>query len=244
MKRSFLNKAKGYIGILLILLSLGLLVYWELYGREIILYTDIVVLNQDVLPNTVITKDMLSIVKEDESSLIDKVILAPDTIIGLETKHFIPKNTQLHPEYFDLPKLVLDENEYIFSIPKDWIIAFPGSLRRKDVIYFYEIKNYELNNLTSNTLSSNIDMEEIETLETFDNEKITIGKVSPEKYLISSVVAYVKDSANREVVTVGDNDRYDASSNIDRIEIVATVDMINKLESSYEQGNKFIILYR
>ncbi len=42
------NIIKGIMGLLLIVISVGLIFYWEVYGRESILYDDVVVLTQEV----------------------------------------------------------------------------------------------------------------------------------------------------------------------------------------------------
>lgn len=240
---NFFNKIKGYIGIFLILTAIGIIFYWESYGREKLLYKDIVVFKDYVLPKTIITEDMITFVKREENTLIKNVITNPKDVIGLESKQFIPRYSQLHPKFFDVPELVLDDDEFIFSIPKDWILAFPSTLRRKDTIYFYEITNNSFVNDLYIKSKKNISSEN-NYMQNFENDKVDISNIETTKdALIKTTVAYVKDNVNREVVSI-DDERLNASSNISDIEIIITIDMLNKLKNSVAKGNKFIILYQ
>lgn len=220
MKRGYFNKLKGLLGIILLAVIGCGIFYWETYGREALIYKDVIVLRDDVNMNVEINKDMLVSVKRDQKSLIDGAITDVYDIIGMESKHFIPKNAQLIKSYFDAPELVLNKDEFIFSIPNDWIKSYPSSLRRKDVVYLYPI---------------DVRKQSIEDFNFDRNLNEAICKV---------VVAYVKDSANREVQTVGEDNRFDGSSNISSIEIIITMQQMNLLKECRSKGYEFIILYK
>jgi len=243
MNKSIINKIKGVVGIILILASIGVIYYWENFGREQFLYKDVIVFNRSIDSNTQITSDMLTTIKIEESKIVEEAIIEPEAIIGLESKHFIPKNAQLTKKYFDMPELVLDKNQFIFSIPKDWVKAFPSSLRRKDIAFFYEIKANDNPNMNYSQIvaSYNNDNE----LQDFNNETVEIKKdVLSRKPIIRVVVAYVKDSANREVINVSGTERLDGTSKIDEIEIVITPEELELMKKSISNGNQFIIVYQ
>lgn len=234
MNKSFFTKFKGYIGLFLIVIAIAFIFYWESFGRETLLYKEIVVLNKDVEPNTLITEDLLITVRREENTLISNVITSPQTIIGLESKHYIPKNTQLDKRYFDEPEMVLNEGEFIFKLPREWIKAFPSSLRRKDKAYFFAID--------SNRYIGSIEGKDVVTYQELSEEIKEILK--SDKPLIETRIAYVKDNANREVITVGKEERLNGSSQISDIEIIANLEQIKILEKAYNEGYEFIILYR
>ena len=71
-----------------------------------------------------------------------------------------------------------------------------------------------------------------------------ISKEAVEDYILESVVAYLKDSGNREVVTVSEEERYDGSSKIASLEIIAELEDISYLQNLAENNYKFIILYK
>lgn len=71
-----------------------------------------------------------------------------------------------------------------------------------------------------------------------------ISKEAVEDYILESVVAYLKDSGNREVVTVSEEERYDGSSKIASLEIIAELEDISYLQDLAVNNYKFIILYK
>lgn len=221
------NLLKGFLGIILIVCAIGTIFYWEMYGRESLLYENIVVLTKDVKKNEVITNKIVTYEKREGSNLIQGVIIDENKIIGKAAKGYIPKGVQLVEEYFEDHNLVLDNNEYIFQIPKEWIRAFPSSLRRGDTIYFYEVgQGIENYNATEGEIIIN-------NKQALEEEPIT-----------SAIVAYVKDSANREVITLSEKERYDGSSKINEIEIITNIEVVNLLRKSVDNNKLFIIMYQ
>ncbi|MGD9678945.1 MAG: SAF domain-containing protein [Vulcanibacillus sp.] len=177
------RKIKGYIGLMLIAIAIIFAYLWETEFRESMLYKDIYVLKDDIEKNQIVKDDMLTVTKFDQSLIIENSVMDKNEIIGLEAKHFIPKGTQLSTEYFDNPKMVLNENEFIFKIPSDWIINYPTTIMSKDLVYFYPVQSGK------------------------DTYKI---ENSP---IVISTVIYVKDSANREVTFTKDRTIASASIN-------------------------------
>ncbi|GMQ57123.1 hypothetical protein AN1V17_15180 [Vallitalea sediminicola] len=225
------NFVKGLMGIILIVIAIGSIFYWEVYGRESLLYKDIIVLIEDVNKNEIITSNMVQYQKREESSLIDDPIIDANNIIGKAANNYIPKGVQLVDKYFQNPNLVLDEDEYIFKIPLEWIKAFPESLRRGDIIYFYEVSEGTGTEIeTYNSTEGEIAINNKKALE---NESIT-----------SATVAYVKDGANREVITLSEEERYNGSSKINEIEIITDLDTVNLLRNSINDEKVFIIMYQ
>jgi hypothetical protein len=222
------NFFKGLLGIVLIIIAIGIIFYWEVYGRENLLYKDIVVLTQEINKNEVITKDMLQYQKREESTLIKEVITKKEIIIGKAANSYIPKGVQLVEKYFEDPCLVLDEDEYIFKIPGEWIMAFPNSLRRGDKIYFYEI---DKNNKS-------------ETIDVDGDIPMYIEEALEEEPIVNTTVAYVKDGANREVVSLSDEERFNGTSRISEIEIITNLEIVNLLRESIKQDKVFIIMYK
>ncbi|MCT4596619.1 MAG: SAF domain-containing protein [Vallitalea sp.] len=221
------NLLKGFFGVILIICAIGTIFYWEMYGREHLLYENIVVLTKDVNRNDIITIEMITYQKREGSQIVKGAILDENKIIGKAAKSYIPKGVQLVEKYFENHKLVLDNNEYIFQIPTEWIRAFPSSIRRGDTIYFYEVGQGIENH---NGAEVEIILNNTQALE---KEPIT-----------SATVAYAKDSANREVVTLSDNERYDGSSKISEIEIIANLEIVNSLRESVDDNKLFIIMYQ
>jgi len=229
MRRKFKSGAVfSILGITLMLSTLVMIYFWETMGRERFLYTEVVVLNQSVEAGTAIEPGILNLIRINPDNLMEGAVVKKDEVIGKYSAHFIPKYSQLSLAYFkDESVGAIKEDWYIFSIPADWIITFPNSLRRGDTIYFYPVK---------------VTSEDGEQSRSFNS--INSTKIIKESELVRSEVAYLKDSGNREVVNTEGEERYDASANISSIEIITGYEDMSYLENLAESGWKFIILYK
>lgn len=216
------------MGLLLIVISVGLIFYWEVYGRESILYDDVVVLTQEVKKSDVITVEMVTYEKREGNTIIDGAIIDARGIIGKAASCFIPKGAQLVEEYFENTELVLSEDEYIFRVPNEWLKAYPNSLRRGDTIFFHEINTDTITPVPSDGLAN---LEQYRPL-------------AQDEAVASVTVAYAKDSANREVITLSEEERFNGSSKINEIEIIVDVETVNRLRKSIENGKVFILMYQ
>lgn len=226
-----MQKVKGYIGIFLFLLVIIGIYFWEVYGREQLLYSNVYVTSVDLFPGDTLTADKVTLVKLEQEFLVKNSITTNNdlsNIIGYEAKHFIPANSQVIKDFFDIPEIVLNDDEYICPIPSDWIMAFPQSLRRKDTVSLFAV-----------TASVNKEKAKDYSIEDI---KYMIKDKEP---LFSTTVAYVKDSSNREVIDVKESgERMDASSKINSVELVMDAKKFEVLNNFYEAGYKFVIMYR
>ena len=213
------------------LVTVAMIYFWETSGREKYLYKEVVVLNQNVEENTRIAPEMLTLAKINPADFIEGAVVKKEVVAGKYSAQFIAKNSQISLAYLkDSAEEVIKEDFYIFSIPPDWVITFPNSLRRGDIIYFYPVK---------------IDIEEVEQGKTINN--IDNLKITQKSNLLESEVAYLKDSGNREVVDTDDSankPRYDGSANISNIEIITNYEDVSRLQDLADSGYKFIILYK
>lgn len=259
MKKFKLQNFLFVAGILIMILGFGIVILWESIGREAYLYKDVIAVNTDISKGSVVTDSMLTVMKIEESKIITGAIKDKSEISGLAAKQFIPKNSQLNKSFFDKAGTVLNKDQYIFKVPNEWIVAVPSSIRRKDTAYFYEIDYRTLESvngsLSNNGTAAGSTNSIGNTVISSDaNNGLTTYNASAKSNLIDSikddnnrfietVVAYVKDSANREVVTLSKDERYDGSSQVASIEIIVDADKIKVLESAIDRGNRFLILY-
>ena len=234
-RRFKLSKFFSVLGIIFILAALASVYYWETSGRQHFLYSEVVVINQSVEEGTTITSDMLDSLNIDSASIIEEAIANKDEVIGKKASHYIPRYSQLSLTYFADEEKALSQNEYIFTVPEGWIITIPYSLRRGDIIYFYPVKmpdeKDDKKDLTQTAEYSG----------KYDNSDYANYS---EDFILESKVAYLKDSGNREIVTISAEDRYDASSKIATLEIIATLEDVSYLKDLADINYKFIILYK
>lgn len=130
---------KRIVGMILIgtcLLALG---FWEFWGRKNLGYEEILTVRSELAPNTVVTRDMLT-VKKIETAPKDALRPADsDKLIGMESKQLIPTGESLYLAYFEESRFNIGNNtgKYVLSIPNDWLKSYPQTLRRGDTAYFY-----------------------------------------------------------------------------------------------------------
>ena len=227
-------RLKGILGFALIILAVASIFLWESIGRETLLYKQVLVMAQDVAPHQIVKSDMLGIMKVPRDTMIKDAVLDPNEILGKETASFIPMGLQLSPKLFQDPEMSAGRGKYILAVPSEWIYSYPQTIRRGDEIYFYPFAEdkesvYYAEDGNAGCLSAPaaINRSEGETKNTA---------------LISTKVAYVKDSSNCEVVDIK-AERMDGSSPVSKIEVVITDEQYQKLKSAYEAGYQFVIMY-
>lgn len=130
---------KRIAGIVLVVLSLGALGFWELWGRENLSYDTVLVLRESQPAHTLITAEMLKerkVEQKSESSLGPEAVAE---LIGLETAQFVAGGTELYYEYFSESVFAADEENgrYVLSLPEHWLQSYPQTIKRGDKIYFY-----------------------------------------------------------------------------------------------------------
>ncbi len=138
-RRKQLNKGKRIIGIVLIAVSLAALISWEKWGKQALLYDDVLVCSRNISKGTILRENMFTTVKME---LSEKDWLTPaekDALIGKEAGAFIHKGVPLFQEYFAQTELSTGsaKGKYVLTVPGEWLFAVPEALRRGDRAYFF-----------------------------------------------------------------------------------------------------------
>lgn len=130
------NKVIGMVIILATLISLGV---WELWGRENLMYDRVLVLSSDMEKGQVVEKENLREKRVENANSQAIKSLDYKSLLGKETAHFIPKNTELFEEYFQEEEFNIEGkgDKMVFPIPKEWLLAYPDTIRRGDRALFY-----------------------------------------------------------------------------------------------------------
>lgn len=209
------RKVKNTIGVVIMLTTISVIFFWEYWGREQLLYVDVISIKESLKKGDVVEKHNIEYIKIEREKLIKGHIAVPSDIIGKHAKHFIPAFAQLHPLYFN--QTVVQSDEMIFRIPNDWLISFPETLRKGD---------------------------EINILEVNKNYKKEVNMENDESYLLSCKVAFVKDSSNAEITDKTIVEREIATNSIATIELIITENKYEILKKSLYNENKLIIVYK
>ena len=241
------HKLKNITGILLILLSVCGILYWENYGRERFNYVDAIVLNRDVSAGQRIESDMLGTIKMNREAAISNAVMSESELNGKSAVCYIPAGIQLPQKFFENKELTPGNGKYVLQLPQDWIYAFPQTLRRGDRVYFHAVKDMADDgvNAYQSTLYGQEYQDDRELPEGKEEQVIKEDRENIAEGLqpvYNTLVAYVKDSGNREVIdTVPE--RMDGSAVISRVEIITDDAGYQKLKSLFDKGYRFILMY-
>lgn len=216
--------------------GIGLSFVTEKYVSEKIDVKQVVRTTRVLNPNEIIGEKDVELVsvktKDATGNALDRTedVIGKEVLYGLENKEQITKN-----KIDDLSVIPSKEGQYIFSIPDSWIANMPDTLRRKDRVTFWIIKNTKITTSANNTEPS-----ADTNVELFIKDKPILTNV---------IVAYFRDGANNEVVTNTEkqrngSERLSGTSVPKKFELLLTEDEFKLLKDTYEAGHLFVIGYR
>ncbi|MGI6732830.1 MAG: hypothetical protein ACOX4J_01460 [Anaerovoracaceae bacterium] len=135
-----MKRARTVIGLLLIVVALAGLIFWEVKGREAILLDTVIVASETIPAGTVITRDRLSPSGVLEQNRIQGSLdwEALPRVIGQVAMQDILKNAQVSEKYLADKDFYLRNHESIFVIHPEWIAMRSSSIRRGDWVDIYE----------------------------------------------------------------------------------------------------------
>ena len=134
-----MKRIKSILGILLIIISLTGLFFWEWRGREAIMLEQVIVAKEEIQKGTVISNSLFEIKGIPKENKLNGA-LTPDKVNQIQGKlasQLIAENDQIILDYFTENEFYLEENESIFVIEPNWIAMRSSSLRRGDIIDVY-----------------------------------------------------------------------------------------------------------
>ena len=133
------NMKKTVVGVIVMAVAIVGIIGWELFGRENVLFTEVLVLNKDTEPYTVITEENLAIKKVYQPNANSYTINDISKVVGKETTQFVPVGIELQARFFENPTLQVNEtnDEYVYSISVNTLEAYPRSIAKGDTVYIF-----------------------------------------------------------------------------------------------------------
>lgn len=132
---------KPVLGVLLIIMAIGLLVFWEVEGRDTVMKEKVLVAEQDIFPGTKVNTGMfkeIGILSENRISngiTLDQI----SAIDGKISNQMIPMNGQVTKAFFSDSMKGISKGYGIYQIKPDWIFSVSSSLRKGDWIDVYTV---------------------------------------------------------------------------------------------------------
>lgn len=203
------------LGVLLIVVSIITLLWWENTGREQLVMSSVMVAKDNIQRGRIIGEQDFIEIKNISESTIPGAI-TPQTfykIKGLVAKQYIPKLSQVIPKMFvKKDKMLLDGNS-IFPIKEVWIGSRSSSLRKGDNIDLFDEKGQCY-------------------IGTF---KIAYAKDSNEQEVVGTEENLSEDILQRDF----------SSSTIAHVEIITSMEEYKNIwHLAEEEGMKFLIIQK
>lgn len=132
---------KPILGMFLIIMAVGLLVFWEAEGRDAVMKEKVFVAEQDIFPGTKVNAGMFKEVGILSENMIRNSITLKE-ISGIDGKisnQIIPMNSQITKNFFSDSKAGINKGYGIYQIKPDWIFSVSSSLRKGDSIVVYDL---------------------------------------------------------------------------------------------------------
>lgn len=203
-----LRKAKTFIGILLIMISLLGLFFWELKGRDAVMMQEVLVAKTDIQIGEKVKNTQFSTVKLPKESVLKDALKEKDLsgIQGKVSTQLILKNSQISVQYFRQDQFFLDQDESIFVLQPEWISMRSSSLRRGDLVDIYGADERGL----------------------IGTYRVAFVKDSTEREIRDTGTGEIPVEENKIL------NRTDSTSTISHIEIIATIEEYAKIRSCIE----------
>ncbi|HEY0826703.1 MAG TPA: SAF domain-containing protein [Bacilli bacterium] len=215
-----------FLGLIILLIGSGFIVIYNFYLDDKMNSEHVVVAVKSIPFKTEITADMVELQIRKVHYVVPGAFKKMEDVIGQQSSIHLEPNTQLYSDLVDPYNVIPGADEEIFPIPEKWIYAKPGSLRRTFKVNIGVIR------------------EEASVESHHQISKEELSKLS-KPVLENVVVAYAKDSSNKEVVGTNDKDkRLDASGNITNLDVVLKREQYQLLVRGYiEKGYQLILSY-
>lgn len=134
-----MRKFKSMIGILLILLSIAGLFFWEWKGRETILLEEVLVAKEEIKKGTMVDGSMFIPKGIPKTNKLEEALVPGDMALiqGKVASQYIAENDQILVKYFRDNEFYLDRDESIYVIDPCWVAMRSSALRRGDIVDIY-----------------------------------------------------------------------------------------------------------
>ena len=239
-------KRYGRIALALLLIAggIGFVFYFEFYLKDTIDTESVVVAANRIEFKEQITAEDLVIQQVRRGSKVENALSAnhAEALIGKYASITIEKGTQVYSELIDTYDLVPDESkgEFIAPIPNDWIFAVPGSLRSSYVADIYAVSDKDQHQVRQLIRDAEEAEGTVTVVEPTEQEDVLPAGTLP--ILTDVRVAYVKDSANKEVKVSEETN--EATGSVSTLEIIADEQMFATLRDYTAEGYKLYVVYK
>lgn len=137
--RISMEMKRALAGVIVIIVGLSLLFYWEGYGREHTKYEQVICASAEIQKGQTITDKLLTVKSMLKDSLISGAIKDKSELVGTVAAQYIPAGAQVSRKmtYTNDFYIDTDRGESIYKLPAEWIDSRSAAVRRGDTVEIY-----------------------------------------------------------------------------------------------------------
>ncbi|MFS0783395.1 hypothetical protein [Bacillus sp. 1P06AnD] len=223
MKKKKLNRQLLF-SVFFFVLFIGAVLANELDLFKSFTTTQVVMAKDVIEKDTPIKREQVWIFQMPKELVTDEMYRSVDDVIGKTATQVIQANQFISIKALDHSKLRPSPDYEFFSIPNDWVVEIPGTLRRYDEVNISALYSGKQSSKTEGDSNTAV--------------------IKDDYVLEDVVVAYVKGSKNDEVTgTQPGDDRLFGSQNPSTIQLSMTLSQFKDLEKLYLEGYRFVLSY-
>lgn len=232
--------------ILAVVIAIAYIPIYDYFFKDKIDSVEVIKAKKTIEFKEKITEDHIEIVSVRRGTEVENYIPPSyyKSLLGKYASVKIEKGTQLYKDLIDTYDLVpnSEKGEFIAGIPKEWLFAVPGSIRRTYFADIYVVGTKE--QALARQLIQEAKQERGKDEEEEENEVIQTDIVPDftDAILTDVRVSSVKDGSNKEVRK--NEETNEATGQVAALEIVANENMLNTIKKYTEQGYKLYVVYK
>lgn len=134
-----MKKRRIVIAIMFMAIGAAGLIFWEIIGRDYVMYDPVLVLSDDVVQGEILKEEKVRVKKVAKDNIIKGALKEKDKnkIIGKTSKQLLVKNSQMNIKYFSAEDGHIEKDESIYKIKGEWIGNCSASVRKGDRVDIY-----------------------------------------------------------------------------------------------------------
>ena len=134
-------KWKSILGILLVILSVAAMYFWETKGRDSFLLMPVLAAAGDIAEGQVVSEEDFTVLRVPPETVASATLTPSEVVhvLGMRATRHIRKNQQVAKEDFGEMTAQVPEGKSVYVLPESWIYSRSSSLRAGDRVMIYSM---------------------------------------------------------------------------------------------------------
>ena len=134
-------KWKSIAGIVLVILSVAAMYYWETRGRDSFLLVPVLAASDDIEAGTIVGEEDFTVLRVPPETVAAATLTPSEAVYlyGQRAGRHIRRNQQVAKEDFGSAAAQVPEGKTVYVLPQSWIYSRSSSLRAGDRVLIYSM---------------------------------------------------------------------------------------------------------